>query len=380
MDNNEMSRVCAVINTDNLILNLEIMHDCLSDDCRGMIGVIKTDAYGHGAVELGKILEEIPYVKGYATATAEEAILLRRANLKKPILILGYVFPYAYEELIREDVRIAVFKEDMLIKIDEAAQNAGKSAHVHVKVDTGMGRIGVNCDEDGFKFIKSIENYEHIKIEGIFSHFARADEVDKSKAKDQLERFKSLIDKCEKAGIYFPVKHIANSAAILEFSEAHLDLVRAGITLYGLSPSDEVSAPLHGLKPLMELKSHIVYIKEVKKGSAISYGGTYVADSDRRIATIPVGYGDGYPRSLSNKGYVLIHGYRAPICGRVCMDQMMVDVTDIPDVKEYDEVTLMGKDGDEFISAEFLGDMSGRFNYELVCDIGRRVPRKYVKT
>ena len=380
MDNNEMSRVCAVINKDNLKLNLEIMHDCLSEDCRGMIGVIKTDAYGHGAVELGKILEEIPYVKGYATATAEEAILLRRANLKKPILILGYVFPYAYEELIREDVRIAVFKEDMLIKIDEAAGNAGKTAHVHVKVDTGMGRIGVSCDEDGFKFIKSIENYEHIKIEGIFSHFARADEVDKSKAKEQLDRFKGLIDKCEKAGIYFPTRHIANSAAILEFPEAHLDLVRAGITLYGLSPSDEVSAPLHGLKPLMELKSHIVYIKDVKKGSAISYGGTYVADSDRRIATIPVGYGDGYPRSLSNKGYVLIHGYRAPICGRVCMDQMMVDVTDIPDAKEYDEVTLMGKDGDEFISAEFLGDMSGRFNYELVCDIGRRVPRKYVKT
>lgn len=372
-------RVYATVNLDAIRYNMEQMKGNIAPETK-IIGVIKTDGYGHGAVAIGKELEQLDYVFGYATATPEEAFILRKAGLQKPILILGYTFPYCYEELIRKDIRPAVFREDMLEELAECAGKLGKKAKVHIKVDTGMTRVGITPDEKGLAFVRKALSYEMLEVEGIFTHFARADEVDKTSANKQFDQISQFIKRIETELQYqIPVKHCSNSAGIIEMKHANMDVVRAGITLYGLWPSDEVRQDIISLQPVLELKSHIVYLKEVEAGVPISYGGTYVTEKKMRVATIPVGYGDGYPRGLSNKGFVLIHGKKAPILGRVCMDQFMVSVEDIPEAKEGDEVTLIGKDGEQSISMEQLGDISGRFNYELACDLGKRIPRVYIK-
>lgn len=372
-------RVYAAVDLDAICYNMEHMHANLKPGTR-MIGVIKTDGYGHGAVPIGRELEKLDYVFGYAVATAEEALILRHAGLTKPILILGYTFPYCYEELIRQEVRPAVFRQDSIDELAACAAKLHKTVKVHIKVDTGMTRVGIRPDESGLAFVDKVLHTEGIELEGIFTHFARADETDKSCARKQLDRFREFIRQIEETFDYsIPVKHCSNSAGIVELPEANMDVVRAGITLYGLWPSDEVSRDIVPLKPALTLKSHIVYIKEVDEGVAISYGGTYVTPKKMRVATIPVGYGDGYPRGLSNKGYVLIRGKKAPILGRVCMDQFMVSVEDIPNAQEGDEVTLIGADGAEQITMEELGKLSGRFNYELACDLGKRIPRVYMK-
>lgn len=369
-------RVTAEINLDAVVSNMEHMKEKLAENTR-MIAVIKADGYGHGAMEIAERLESTDYVFGYATATAEEALALRADGIKKPILILGYTFPEDYEALLANEIRPTVFKEETARQLAECAKRLHKTAKIHVKADTGMSRIGVACDDRGLSVVKAIASYKELELEGIFTHFARADEADKSCAKQQLLRFRSFIESCEKAGITFQFHHCSNSAGILEFGEANMDFVRAGITIYGLWPSDEISRTSIELTPAMTLKSTIVYIKTLQAGTQVSYGGTYITDRDTRIATIPVGYADGYPRGLSNKGCVLVRGKRAPIVGRVCMDQFMADVTDIPEAREYDEVILMGKSGNDCISAEEIGELSGRFNYELVCDISKRVPRVY---
>lgn len=372
-------RVYAAVDLDAICYNMEHMHANLKPGTR-MIGVIKTDGYGHGAVPIGRELEKLDYVFGYAVATAEEALILRHAGLTKPILILGYTFPYCYEELIRQEVRPAVFRQDSIDELAACAARLHRTVKVHIKVDTGMTRVGIRPDESGLAFVDKVLHTEGIELEGIFTHFARADETDKSCARKQLDRFREFIRQIEGTFDYsIPVKHCSNSAGIVELPEANMDVVRAGITLYGLWPSDEVSRDIVPLKPALTLKSHIVYIKEVDEGVAISYGGTYVTPKKMRVATIPVGYGDGYPRGLSNKGYVLIRGKKAPILGRVCMDQFMVSVEDIPNAQEGDEVTLIGADGAEQITMEELGKLSGRFNYELACDLGKRIPRVYMK-
>lgn len=345
-----------------------------------MLGVIKTDGYGHGSVPIARHLEELSFLWGYATATAEEAFKLVEAGIRKPVLILGYTFPYSYPELARYQIRPALFREDSLAELNRSAEAEGKDIHVHIKVDTGMGRIGITPDRQGLSFIRKVLTYPNIKIEGIFTHFARADEKDKGSAYGQLQIFKDFVDMVERElGIIIPIKHCSNSAGILEIPEANMDLVRAGITMYGLLPSDEVDRDRVPLRPALSLYSQIVYVKTIQKGQAVSYGGTYVADRERRVATIPIGYGDGYPRSLSGKGQVLICGKRANILGRICMDQFMVDITDIPEAGEGDKVVLLGYDGNGHISAEELGAVSGRFNYELVCDLGKRLPRIYLK-
>lgn len=372
-------RVYAAVDLAAVRFNMEKMHENLQPGT-GMLGVIKTDGYGHGAVFIGRELETLPYVSGYAVATAEEAFILRRAGLKKMILILGYTFPYSYEELILQDIRPAVFRRDALEALDACARRLGRKAKVHVKVDTGMSRIGIRPNEEGLSFMAWLSGLENIEVEGIFTHFARADEKDKEAATAQLNAFNGFVEKAQRrTGRTIPLKHCSNSAGILTMPEANLSLVRAGITLYGLSPSAETPKELLSLKPVLSLKSHLVYVKEIPEKTPISYGGTFVAKERMRIATVPVGYGDGYPRSLSNRGYVLIRGRRAPILGRVCMDQFMVDVTDIPETSEGDEVTLIGTDGAERITMEELGELSGRFNYELACDLGRRIPRVYLK-
>ena len=373
------SRGYAEVDLDAVVSNLCNMKAVIDEKTR-MIGVIKTDAYGHGSVPIAQASEELDFMWGFAVATPEEAMLLRKEGIRKPILILGYSFPYCYETLALEEIRPCVFREDSLPLLQEAARKTGRVIKVHIKADTGMGRIGITPDEKGLAFFEKVLSCENIEIEGLFTHFARADETDKTSAKEQLARFLQFSEAAEKRfGIRIPLKHCSNSAGILELPEANLDLVRAGVTMYGLYPSEEVGRDTVSLKPALSLYSHIVFIKTVPAGQPISYGGTYVTEKKMRVATVPMGYGDGYPRSLSNKGCVLIGGKRAPILGRVCMDQFMVDVTDIPEAKEGDRVVLLGFDGEEHLSAEELGEASGRFNYELVCDFGKRIPRIYTR-
>ena len=368
-------RVRADISLDAILANMESMKRNLKEGVQ-ITAVLKTNAYGHGAVEIAKVLEPLDYVWGYAVAAFEEAVELREAGLRKPILLLGYVFPYCYQELARMNIRPAVFREDMLEQLSAAAKAAGKKIKIHIAVDTGMSRIGIFPDETGLDFVKKALETEGLQVEGMFTHFARADEADRSFTEEQLEKFVWLTEAVkERLGYEIPIRHCSNSAGIIEYPHANMTMVRAGITLYGLWPSDEVRKDIVPLEPVMSLRSHIIYIKEISAGTPVSYGGTWAPDHTVRLATVPVGYGDGWPRSLSNKGYVLIHGQKAPIRGRVCMDQFMVEVTDIPDAAEGDEVTLIGRDGDAFISMEEVGDLSGRFNYELACDINPRVPR-----
>lgn len=370
-------RVRADISLDAILANMESMKRNLKEGVQ-ITAVLKTNAYGHGAVEIAKVLEPLDYVWGYAVAAFEEAVELREAGLRKPILLLGYVFPYCYQELAKMNIRPAVFREDMLEQLSAAAKAAGKKIKIHIAVDTGMSRIGIFPDETGLDFVKKALETEGLQVEGMFTHFARADEADRSFTEEQLEKFVWLTEAVkERLGYDIPIRHCSNSAGIIEYPHANMTMVRAGITLYGLWPSDEVRKDIVPLEPVMSLRSHIVYIKEISAGTPVSYGGTWAPDHTVRLATVPVGYGDGWPRSLSNKGYVLIRGQKAPIRGRVCMDQFMVEVTDIPDAAEGDEVTLIGRDGDAYISMEEVGDLSGRFNYELACDINPRVPRLF---
>ena len=382
----EYSRVYAKIDLEAVKYNLESMRKNIPDGTK-IMAVIKTDAYGHGAVRIAQMLEEVPFIWGYATATAEEAFELREAGAKKPILILGYTFPYAYERMLTEGIRPTVFRMDMAKELSQCGERLLESGRItelpeiHIAVDTGMSRIGITPDEKGVDFVQEVMYLKGIHVEGIFTHFARADEADLTNAREREKVFADFVrDVQERTGRRIPIRHCANSASIISVPESSMDMVRAGVTMYGMWPSEDVPRDIIDLKPTMELISHTVMIKEVPAGTPVSYGGTFVTDKTTKIATIPVGYGDGYPRSLSGKGYVLIKGHHAPILGRVCMDQFMVDVTDIPDVREGDEVVLMGKDktSGEEITAEFLGDLSGRFNYELTCDISKRVPRVFV--
>jgi len=375
----EYARGYLEIDLDRIHRNMDNMKANLDEKTK-MIGVIKTDGYGHGAVPIAAELEPLEYMYGFAVATVEEAHILRMAGVKKPILILGYTFPYSYPTLVKEEIRPTVFREDTLKDLSEVAVSLNTKIKVHIKLDTGMSRIGVLPDESGFQFVEKALQTEGIEVEGIFTHFATSDYADKRYAYEQLEKFqKFCLEAEERFHINFAVKHCSNSAGIIEMREANMDVVRAGITLYGLSPSDEVEKDIVKFEPALSFKSTIVYVKTIPAGTAVGYGRTYIADKERTIATIPLGYGDGYPRGMSNKGYVLIHGKRAPIIGRVCMDQFMVDVTDIPGTAVNDEVTLIGTDGAETITMEEIGEVSGRFNYELACNLGKRVPRVYKK-
>lgn len=375
----EYSRVYAEVDLDALQYNIENMKKNIRPGTK-MVGVIKTDGYGHGAIAIAKELEKDHDFWGMATATFEEADILRKSGIEKPLLILGYTFPYCYEKLAEKEIRPAVFREDTLEQLNQIGLSLDRPVKIHIKVDTGMSRIGITPDQNGLEFVAKALACKGILVEGIFTHFAKADEADKHAVNKQIRLFKEFVAEIEtKLSYRVPLIHCSNSAGIVDLPEANCDMVRAGITLYGLWPSDEVHKEAVPLKPLLSLKSKIVYIKEIKKGTAVSYGGTFVAPEDMFVATIPVGYGDGYPRSLSSKGYVLIKGKKAPIIGRVCMDQMMVDVTGIENVSCDDVVTLIGTDQNETITMEALGDLSGRFNYELACDLGKRIPRVYTK-
>jgi len=370
----EYYRVQANINLDAIYQNVANAKKLLKPGTK-IMAIVKADGYWHGAIETASVIDSI--VDAYGVAILEEGIELRQAGFTKDILILGFTPAPLYEPMINYNITTAVFQLDMAQKISETAVKLGKKAHIHIALDTGMNRIGFKQDNESLDIIKQIAALPGILIDGCFTHFARMDEKDKTKAKIQFERFILFTKRIEAAGIKLPLKHAANSAAIIEMQETGLDMVRDGISVYGMYPSEEVDKFRLALIPAMELKAHISFVKTIGAGEEIGYGGTYTTTGRTVVATIPVGYADGYPRALSGKGRVLVHGQSAKIIGRVCMDQFMVDVTNIEGVKEGDIVTLAGRDGDEYISIEEVAGMAYSFNYEFVCNIGKRVPRVY---
>lgn len=372
------TRIRARIDLDAIEYNIEKMKENLPEDTK-LIVVAKADCYGHGALQTTSLLSLKEYVWGFAVATLDEAIVLRRGGITKPILVLGCIFPEQWVDALENNIRITVYTEELTKVLSDLAVKIGRKAYVHVKLDTGMGRIGFTPGKEGADKIEEISKLPNIVMEGLYTHFSKADEGDKSYTMKQMEAYTWMKEELTGRGITFSYYHCCNSAGIIDLKGAGQNLARAGISTYGMYPSEEVHKENVDLKPALELISHVAFVKWVDEGEMISYGGTYVTKRRTKIATIPVGYGDGYPRSLSNKGYMLIHGKKAPIIGRVCMDQCMVDVTEIEDVKFGDEVVLVGRDGDEYLSVETLSRLSDRFNYEFVCLMGKRIPREYIR-
>lgn len=348
----------------------------LIDDNVKVMAVIKADGYGHGAAVIGNFLKD--KVDYFGVATIEEGIELRKNNIDIPILILGYTSYKQYEDLIKYDITQTVYNLEMAQKLQEYAMRFNHIAKAHIAVETGMNRIGFKANDKSVEDIKKIMQMNNIFVEGMFTHFSCADERDKSYAKIQMKKYDEFAERLENNDIHIPIRHMCNSAGIMEFDNHRFEMVRSGIITYGLYPSNEVNKNTLKLKSALEWKAHVINISEVPEGCGVSYGKTYVTKRYTRIATISVGYADGYMRGLSSKGRVLIHGQYAPIIGRICMDQMMVDITHIENVKIEDVVTLIGTDGENKITVEELADMVGSFNYEFVCGIGKRVTRKYI--
>lgn len=368
-------RTQAKIDLDAVEYNYNSTRVKLPQGCK-LLGVIKADAYGHGAVELARFLEN--KCDFFGVACIEEAVELKKADIKTPILILGYVAPAFYDLVVKYDIRIPVFSYDTAKALSDEAVKQGKNVPFHFCIDTGMSRIGFQVNEESADVCKQICALPNIEAEGLFSHFATADESDLTKALAQREKYKAFVEMLERRGIQIPIKHLNNSAGIMNFDE-YFDMCRMGIILYGLYPSEEVDKSLLDIKPVMSWLTHISHIKTLEAGREVSYGGTFKTTEPRVIATIPVGYADGYPRCLSNKGRVIINGQYAPIVGRVCMDQFMVDVTDVDGAELDSTVTLVGKDGDAELSMEEVSNAAYSFNYELPCRVARRVPRTYYK-
>ncbi len=342
-----------------------------------LMAIVKADGYGHGAVQTAHAAVSAG-ASFLGVALVEEALQLRQNDITAPILILGFT-PREYAAALCEyNLTPTVFTLPEAHAFSDAAVRYGKALDVHVKVDTGMGRVGYFPCEEADGFIRQIASLPGLKLTGLFTHFATADHSDQAYAKSQLARFLSLVERLERQGITIPVKHAANSAAAISFSESHFDMIRLGISLYGLHPSDEVSRETLNLRPAMSFKSHINFLKDVPANTAVSYGCTYTTSSASRLATIPVGYADGYSRRLSNCGKVLVRGVKVPVVGRVCMDQTVINVQDVPGVAEGDEVVLFGRQGDASIHVDDLARQLETINYEIVTSISCRVPRIYV--
>jgi len=354
--------------------NLKLIRDIVGKDIK-MLGVVKADAYGHGIREVSTAIYN--WVDYYGIASLDEAAILRETGIKKPILVLGSILPEEAEGVLKFDVVQTVSEFNIPKRLSELSKKAHRDVKVHIKVDTGMGRLGV-WYEEAFNLVKEIIRLKGIVIEGIFTHFSKSED-DPIFTHTQLKRFISVIEKLQKAGIDIPIKHAANSMALIEFKDTHLNMVRPGLMMYGLYLKEAVTEKIP-LRPALSLKTRITHLKEVSKGRTISYGGTFVTKHATRIAVIPVGYGDGYSRRLSNKGEVLVRGIRAPIIGRVCMDMCIVDVGHIKGVGIGDEVVLIGRQGNDRIKVEDIARLSDTIPYEVVCNIGRRVPRVYINS
>ena len=340
-----------------------------------VMAVVKADAYGHGAIQVARLLQDRAAFFGVSSML--EATELRRAGLTNPILILGHTPVSAFDTAVREAIRPTIFRYEDAVALSDAAVAAGMVAPFHFAVDTGMSRIGFPVTEEAADTCAQIAKLPGLMPEGIFSHFATADCEDLSRSRAQAKRFDDFCSMLKARGVEIPIRHLNNSAGLMNF-DAHYDMVRAGIVTYGMYPSEEVSPELLKLKPALQFLSKVTFVKTLPAGREISYGGTYVTTKETRVATVPVGYADGYRRSLSGKFYCLIHGKKAPILGRICMDQMMVDVSEIPQTKPGDRVTLVGTDAEETITMEAIAAAADSFNYEFVCGISRRVPRIYV--
>jgi alanine racemase len=347
-----------------------------------ILAMVKADAYGHGAVEVVKALlsgvgENNPAVTMLGVALIEEGKELREAGFKDiPILLLGSVYPFEnFNEVVKYDLTPTICSLEAAQSLSKAAQSAGKKVKIHIKIDTGMGRIGIS-PYSSFSLIEKIAAMENLKIEGVYTHFPAADN-DQDFTERQISDFNKILKKLKEANIEVPLKHMVNSTALLKYKQARFNMIRPGLAIYGLAPFATAFKQIE-LKPVMSLKTRVVYLKKVPIRASISYGRTFITKRESMIATIPVGYADGYNRLLSNKGEVLIHGQRAPIVGRVCMDMCMIDVTDIPKVKVGDEVVLMGEQSKERILADEIAGKVGTISYEVVCMISKRVPRIYI--
>ncbi|MBQ8403246.1 MAG: alanine racemase [Clostridia bacterium] len=371
----DFHRIYAKIDLGAIAHNIKLIKEKIGESKLMMI--VKADAYGHGALAVAKAFEkEADYL---AVAEMGEAMELRAGGVHTPILILGYTSPSLYELALEHDITLTLFTLEGAKALSDLCVRIGKTARVHFAVDTGMGRIGWQVCERSADEAAEAFRLPGICAEGIFSHFATADCEDASFAEEQRAQFELFLKMLKTRGVCIPIKHMNNSAGIVKFREQY-DMVRAGILLYGLYPSENVKGAAgegFALRPAMELITHIAHIKELEAGKPISYGSTYVTERKTRVATLPVGYADGYPRSLSGRGEVLVRGVRCPILGRVCMDQMMIDVSAVPEAKVEEKAVLVGRDGAEFISAEEVAALAGTINYELICGVAKRVPRIY---
>ena len=372
------SRVCARIDLDTVKHNIENIHASLMPETQMML-VLKADGYGHGALPIARLAEVESFVWGFALATVEEAVFLRRNGIQKPLLTLGCLFSENYEDVIKHDIQVMIYQLEEARALSKCAVAMKKKVSIHIKLDTGMGRIGFETTKENIVRIQEIHALPNLNLLGLATHFAKADEEDKTFTNKQIERFIWIRDALQENNIAFPYTHLANSAAVLDMKHSHMDLVRVGIAIHGLYPSESVNHEEVILEPTLSLNSRVSYVKWVEADTPIGYGGTYITKKKSRIVTVPVGYADGYPRSLSNKGKVLIRGKKLPIIGRICMDYLMVDATHLAKVELGDIVTLIGEQQGERITVAELGALSERFPYEFVCDLSKRIPREYLQ-
>ena len=374
----KMSRAWAEVNLDAIAHNVREIKKLLKPETK-IMGVVKADGYGHGFREVAKTLLKNG-ADALAVAVIDEAIQLRDRGINVPILILGHTPDCRAQDLVAMDITPTVFDETLARAVSDAAVAAGKRAKIHIKIDTGMSRVGFETTDVDLEKILEISRLPNLDAEGIFTHFASADEQDKSYTNMQFERFMDVINRLEEHGLKIPIRHICNSAGIIEFPEYQLDMVRPGIILYGHYPSDCVDRTKLDLRPAMELKAVITHIAEKEKGVKVSYGGIYKTFREKtKIATVPIGYADGYLRNLSNNADMIAGGKRVPVIGRICMDQCMIDVTNVNTINVGDEVVLFGRKGDVEITVTELAELMGTINYEILCVIGKRIPRVYLK-
>lgn len=369
------------ISLDALRSNIEQFQKVLPEGMKQM-AVVKADAYGHGAVEVSKevLAAGVDYL---GVAFFDEALELRNAGITAPILVLGYTPPEGINRARELDVTIAVYSRDVLEELcmqgrkqENAAQ---KKLKIHIKLDTGMGRLGLHTEADAIPFIEEALQLSNVEVEGLFTHYANADEVDKSYTLAQYGRFERIVSYFTDKGVTFPYIHAGNSAAAIDLPGLTYSMVRLGISMYGLYPSEDVDQSKIELKPVLSLKTGIVHLKTLPAGSGVSYGTIYHTKGEEQIGTLPIGYADGYSRMLTGKVDVLVRGKRVPIVGRICMDQCMINVSDVPDVQVLDEVVLIGEQGGERISVEDVARLLGTIPYEIICMISHRVARVYVR-
>ena len=366
--------------SDNTYVKIDL--DCIARNFAAVerkagtpvMAIVKADAYGHGAVQVARLLQD--KCSFFGVSSMLEARELRQAGLNTPILILGQTPVSAFPMAVKAGIRPAIFHDEDAVALSREAVAQGKTAPFHFAVDTGMSRLGFQVTEEAADLCARIAELPGLYAEGIFSHFAGADAPDLDGARRQAEKFDTFCQMLKDRGVHIPIRHLDNSAGLVNF-DFHYDMVRSGIVTYGMYPSEDVPREKLSIRPALSWHSRVTHVKCLEAGREISYGGTFVTTAPTVVATIPVGYADGYRRSLSGKFHVLIHGERAPILGRVCMDQMMVDVTHIPDVREEDPVVLVGRDGENEITMEEIAAAADSFNYEFVCGISRRVPRYY---